>query len=299
MRVKLDSITKKFGRVTAVDRLSFTVEDNSILGLIGPNAAGKTTTLKIISGLLTPTSGRVLYDGSLERPPTMYHWPGYSRWIANLGRWLETYAMYFGFTRREAKARVKWLAERFSFTEHLNKYDWSASFGTRMKVLVAMGFIPQAELYCLDEPFPGLDPYTRRTVSETIRELRDQGKTTIISSHVLGEIEGICDKVVVINKAKLVTSGPPIVLKKAMHQRRLEIVFDDQPPLELREVAENLGLNLSVKQDVTTVFGIVKEDFSAETILSILPRDKVLSTTLRLPSLEEIIEDIAAEPDEE
>ena len=296
MQVKVDGITKKFGKVRAVDRLSFTVEDNSILGLIGPNAAGKTTTLKIISGLLAPTSGRVLYDDGLERPPTFYYWPGSSfGWVANLGRWLETYAMYFGFTRREAKERVKWLAEKFSFTEHLNKYDWTASFGTRMKVLVSLSFIPKAELYCLDEPFPGLDPYTRRTVSDTIRELRDKGKTMIISSHVLGEIEGICDKVVVINRAKLVTSGPPMVLKKAMHQRRFEVVFDGQPPQQLRDVAENLGLNLSVKQDVTTIFGIVKEDFSAEAILSILPRDRVLSTTLRLPSLEEIVEGIAAE----
>ena len=290
VRVELRDITKRYGKTVALDHMSYVVDDNTILGLIGPNAAGKTTTLKIVSGLVTPDSGQVLYDGKTERPPTRYHWTGHHGWVANLRRWLETYGMYFGLSRKEARERTEWLAKRFGFSEHLDKYEWRTSYGTRMKVIVAMSFMADVEFYCLDEPFPGLDAYTRRVTADMIKELRDQeGKTIIVSSHVLGEVEHLCDKVVVINEGRLVSVGSPLILKRAEKKRRLEVIFEGELPAVVREALEEIEAKTTFKENATTIEAIVDQSFSLQNVLPLLPEKKVLSVIFRLPTLEEIV----------
>jgi ABC-2 type transport system ATP-binding protein len=294
LKIELQGITKRYGEVVAVDDFAFSVEHNTIAGLIGPNAAGKTTTLKMISGLVKPTKGTILYDGKTEKPPIVYHWPWASwGWVANLGRFLETYTMYYGYSRTEAKERVRWLAEKFSFTDYLDKYDWVLSFGTRTKVLVAMSFIPDADLYCLDEPFPGLDPYTRRSTANMIKELRDKGKTIIVSSHVLGEIENLCDRVIIINKGKFVSMGPPLLLKQATKKRILELVVRGELPENVADQLKGVSPQISTHEDATEVRADVPESFSLQNLLKMVSEEKTLSVTLRLPTLEEMISELA------
>lgn len=206
------AVSKRFGSRIAVDRLDLEVGRGEVFGFLGPNGAGKTTTMRMALGLIKPTSGCVEvlgHDVQLEGRRVLPH----------VGPLVETPALYphlsgranlriFGAELgRVSAARIESLLELTALDERQHDRVSSYSLGMRQRLGLAVALLHDPELLLLDEPANGLDPAGIREIRALLRQLRDQGKTVFLSSHVLGEVERVCDRVAILRQGKLVYSG--------------------------------------------------------------------------------------------
>jgi ABC-2 type transport system ATP-binding protein len=204
-------LTKRFGDVTAVDELSFEVEAGSVTGFLGPNGAGKTTTLRMLLGLAEPTHGRALAFGrrfaELERP------------AARVGAVLEASDLHPGRTGRDhlrvlaraARVPVGRVEEVLTLVELGDVADRRVagySLGMRQRLGLAAALLGDPDLLILDEPGNGLDPEGVRWLRDFLRGFADQGRTVFVSSHHLAEVARTVDRLVIINRGRLVVEAP-------------------------------------------------------------------------------------------
>jgi ABC-2 type transport system ATP-binding protein len=208
----VERLTKRFGNFTAVDAVSFEVPRGSIYGFLGPNGAGKTTTLGVMLGLIPATSGtaRILgYDihthlpQALERTGAMVEKPALYPYLSgrdNLRLWA-----YLAGIREENKVEDALAA--VDLTARADAKFGSYSTGMKQRLGIATALLRDPDLVVLDEPTSGLDPAGQREIRSLIRDLADQGRTVILSSHLLFEVQEICTDVAIINRGKLIASG--------------------------------------------------------------------------------------------
>jgi len=208
--IKLENLTKKFGSLIAVNNINISVSRGEIIGLVGPNGAGKTTTIKMIAKLLRPTSGRILVrtnSGELEDLSKI------SRTLSNMGFLIDIPAFYNmtaydllkyfaklqNYPRDKIESRIDELLEKFDLSEwkHANVNNFSKGMTQKLGLIQAL--IHDPEIIILDEPQTGLDPLARIKIRQILKELKDQGKTVFVASHLLYEISEICDKIALIN----------------------------------------------------------------------------------------------------
>ncbi|MFI7429148.1 ATP-binding cassette domain-containing protein [Micromonospora sp. NPDC049836] len=223
-------MTKRYpGGVTAVDGLDLRVSEGEVLGFLGPNGAGKTTTMRMLVGLVRPTSGRIRVLG---------HPPGTPRALARVGALIESPAFYPHLSGRDnlrlaaryaavpdtAADRV--LAE-VGLTERASSPFRTYSLGMKQRLGVAAALLKEPSLLILDEPTNGLDPAGVSDIRELLRALGRAGRTVLLSSHVLGEVEQICDRIVVIDEGRLIADGSPDDLRGTLGQAVL--LFDADP----------------------------------------------------------------------
>jgi ABC-2 type transport system ATP-binding protein len=206
--VHTDSLSKRYGRVTALSNCTFEVAGGEILGLLGPNGAGKTTLLRLLMGYLKPSAGRATIDGfdcyrqAVSAHRRLSYLPGEARLFRSLnGR--ETMD-FFARLSGSAVARSLQLAERLQLD--LTRKVRQMSTGMRQKLALVVALTPDVPLVILDEPTANLDPTVRRDVLGLIGEARAHGRTVIFSSHVLSEVEDVCDRVLVLRQGELVDS---------------------------------------------------------------------------------------------
>jgi len=205
--IEVDRVTKRFGSTLAVDDLSFSVPAGAITGFLGPNGAGKSTTLRSILGLVRPTSGTTTVLGKpyreLDRP------------LERCGALLETFDAHPGRSGRNhlrvlavaaglAPSRIDDLLELVELTGAARRRVKGYSLGMRQRLGLAAALLGDPEVLVLDEPANGLDPQGIRWLREFLRSLADEGRTVLISSHVLAEIAQTVDEVVIIHRGKLV-----------------------------------------------------------------------------------------------
>ncbi|MDT0214500.1 ABC transporter ATP-binding protein [Rothia sp. ARF10] len=216
--IEVRDLTKTFGSFTAVDRLSFTVEPGRITGFLGPNGAGKTTTLRMLLGLVHATSGTATIDGrdyrDLEHPQAM------------VGSALEATNFHPGRSGRDhlrvlaaagglPMSRVDELLELTGIPAAARKRAGEYSMGMRQRLGLAAALLGDPRVLILDEPSNGLDPEGIRWLRGFLRHLSSQGKTILVSSHLLQEVEQTVDDVVIIANGRLVRSGPMAQLRGA------------------------------------------------------------------------------------
>ena len=209
--VTIESLTKRFGSLTAVDQLSFALEPGTITGFLGPNGAGKTTTLRVLLGLAAPSAGRALVFGrpyaELERPAlrvgavleaTDFH-PGRSGrdHLRALGRAVDL-----------PDARVDEVLRLVELDAAARRRVKSYSLGMRQRLGLAAALLGDPELLVLDEPANGLDPEGVRWLRDFLRAFAGDGRTVLVSSHVLAEVAQTVDRVVIINRGQLVAEAP-------------------------------------------------------------------------------------------
>jgi ABC-2 type transport system ATP-binding protein len=200
-------------RVRALDELSLKVEAGEVFGFLGPNGAGKTTTFKILMGLITPTSGlarilgRPLNDlkmrahiGYLPEQPFFYDYLTAREFLVYCGGLCD-------LPRDQAKDRAAILLDQVGLTDSADKQLRKFSKGMLQRVGLAQALINDPEVLFLDEPMSGLDPLARREVRDLIAGLRERGKTIFFSSHILTDVEAMCDRVAILNQGRLVESG--------------------------------------------------------------------------------------------
>ncbi|MCW2779028.1 MAG: transporter ATP-binding protein [Frankiales bacterium] len=205
-----DGLTKRFGATTAVDGLTATVRDGRVTGFLGPNGAGKTTTLRMLLGLVTPTAGTATFDGrpyaALQRP------------LQEVGTLLEATGFHPGRTARDhlrvlavaaglPQGRADEVLRAVDLAPAAGKRVGQFSLGMRQRLGLAAALLGDPPVLVLDEPANGLDPQGIRWLRDTLRALAAEGRTVLVSSHVLPEVEQTADDVLVVHRGRLVRAG--------------------------------------------------------------------------------------------
>lgn len=227
-------------RRRALDRLDLTVEEGEIFGLIGPNGAGKTTTLKLLMGIIYPTEGeaeilgRPVADKEMRRRiGYLPEHPYFYDYLTGL-ELLVYFGQLFGLSAAERRARADELLEKVGMTEAAHVPLRQYSKGMTQRLGIAQALVNRPRLVFLDEPMSGLDPVGRREMTHLVRELRDSGVTVFFCSHILPDVEQLCDRVAILNRGKLVEIG-----------RLSEILDVSVQAVEV--VAENVSEELEAK----------------------------------------------------
>ena len=213
--IETKNLTKNYGNLTAVDNLNLTIKEGDIFGFIGPNGAGKTTTMRILVTLLEPTRGKAVINGmdvgrnGKKVRRMVGYMPDFMGVYDDLKvfEYLEFFAAAFGIERKKRKSIVEGVLELTDLQSKARATVDSLSRGMQQRLGLARVLIHDPKVLILDEPASGLDPRARIEIRELLRELKRMGKTIMISSHILSELEEICDHVGIIEHGRLVFSG--------------------------------------------------------------------------------------------
>jgi ABC-2 type transport system ATP-binding protein len=255
--VEITNLSKTFRdffgrrRVQALDGLSLSLKAGEVFGLLGPNGSGKSTTFKIAVGLLRPSSGSVTIQGA--RPGTLAarratgFLPEDSTLLPFLNA-LETLKLHgalAGLGRADASKKAHELLERLDLTHAAKRRVKGFSKGMQRRLGIASVLIADPDVFILDEPTSGLDPLGAVLVKDLIGELRNKGKAILISSHLLGELENVCDRVAFLNKGKLLNEGTleDLLREREVHELRVSPP-DPEAIKALEALAEEKGLDI-------------------------------------------------------
>jgi len=228
--LKVENLRKSFSNIFAVDGVSFEVKRGQIFGLLGPNGAGKTTTIRMILDIIKPDSGRITFDGELinEEIKSKIGYLPEERGLYRKTRVLET-ILYFarlkGIDKVKANERARYLLSRFGLSDRVNSRIEELSKGNQQKVQIIIAVLHDPELIILDEPFTGLDPVNQELLKEIILELKSQNKAIIFSTHLMEQVEKLCDEICLINKGKPVLSGALEEIKGKFGRDTIHIEF--------------------------------------------------------------------------
>jgi ABC-2 type transport system ATP-binding protein len=209
--IETSELTMQFGRVVAVDHVSFKVRMGEVFGFLGPNGAGKTTTIKVLTTLLRPTSGKaevfgfdVVSEGGKIRPRigVVQQEPSYEHALSVEGN-LDLYGFLWNVPKSERRRRVELLLDKFGLREARKTAPPELSMGQRRRLQVAREFMHDCELMFLDEPTTGLDPQARRVTLDFVREKVRGGVTVFFTTHIMEEAEYMCDRIAIIDHGKI------------------------------------------------------------------------------------------------
>lgn len=243
-------------RVVAVDGISFEVKAGEVFGILGPNGSGKTTSLKMILGLLKPTEGDVRIFGRPPQDVSIRRRIGYLPEKTALYGFLnayETLRMFgtiSGMRKEEADRRAQLLLDRLDLKEAKRRTS-GYSKGMARKVAFAQAVLNEPELLILDEPTSGLDPVSAAEVHSMLEEFKAAGKTIIISSHILSDIQRMCDRVIIMAKGKICAEGSLMKLLKREGYIRLTLKGDMDKKETIVKVLEEAGFRVEELQSDT------------------------------------------------
>ena len=216
--IEVKHLVKKYGDVVAVDDISFSIDQGCCFGLLGPNGAGKTTTIEVIEDVIPPTSGEIFYKGK----------PRDASFKDEVGIQFQNTALLNFLTVRETletfqslypqTKRIDELVELCRLSEFIDRYNDKISGGQRQRFLLALALINQPEVLFLDEPSTGLDPQARRNLWHLIENIKNQGKTLILTTHYMEEAQHLCDEIAIMDCGKIIAQGTPLDLIKRYSQ---------------------------------------------------------------------------------
>lgn len=282
--VEVQHLSKRFGQVAALKDINLSLEEGHIYGFIGPNGAGKTTTLRIMLGMLQATSGSVrLFGMDAWREAVQIHRrtayvPGDANLWPNLtgGEVIDLLLRMRGQTD---SSRKKELIERFQLdpTKKCRTY----SKGNRQKVILVSAFAARADLYILDEPTSGLDPLMERVFQELVREAREEGKTILLSSHILSEVEKLCDRVAIIREGEIIEKGS---LEELRHLTRNRFTLETRQPI--RNLPELPGIYEAQPTEKGWTFQVDATEMSD--LMRTLSSHGILRLEIQEPTLEDL-----------
>ena len=282
--IHLTNISKSFGKTQALDGLNLQVQKGEIHGFLGPNGAGKTTSIRVLLGLLQKDSGKIELFGknpwadAVELHKRLAYVPGeVNLWDNFTGdEVIELLAKMRGNLNYDRK---KELVERFGLDT--SKKCRSYSKGNRQKVALISAFVSDVELYILDEPTSGLDPLMEEIFKETVKDLAKAGKTVLLSSHILSEVEALCDRITIIRNGKTVESGS---LAEMRHLTRLNVSFTTEKTIA--DLSQFSGIFDLKTSENTVQFSIEAKQLNA--VLQHITQFGITSMTSHQPTLEEL-----------
>tara|TARA_B100002019_G_C21274507_1_gene604496 strand:- start:4682 stop:5614 length:933 start_codon:yes stop_codon:yes gene_type:complete len=237
--VMLESVSKWYGEVIGINDVSLAI-DGGVTGVLGPNGAGKSTLFKLLLGRLRPSQGSVRLFGTDPWESTSpFRRVGYVSETEPLYEWmtaldfLTTMARLHGMTRDEAKERAEHVLDFVGLTDVRHKEVGKYSKGMRQRVKIAHALVHDPDLIILDEPLHGCDPLARTSIMSVIRELGNRGKTVIVSSHILEEIERITEQIVILHNGRLLALGNLHAIRGLLDKHPHRIMLETESPREL------------------------------------------------------------------
>lgn len=239
--LEVNNVTLKYGDFIAVDSLSFEVEKGEIFGLLGTNGAGKTTTFRTIMGLLYPSAGYVKYDGQFVSYDTVDQ-IGYMIEERSLltKMTVKDLMLYFGQLKNvpiiTILDRLDYWLKRFDIVDYKNKKIKELSKGNQQKIQFISALINEPSLLVLDEPFSGLDVINIQLFVDVIKEYKDKGCIIIFSSHQIDHVESFCERLVVLQKGKMVLSGLIKDIKKDFKKHNIMVIADGLDEKALKKI---------------------------------------------------------------
>lgn len=253
---KIYNLGPKKGKKTAVDSLSIEVQPGTIFGFLGPNGAGKTTTIKMVLDFVHPCSGKALVFGNPTTSASTRKLVGYLPEQPYFHKFLKPieivsmHAALAGVKHSEIQGRSMRALERARIAEYSHTPISKLSKGLTQRVGIAQAIVGDPQLLIMDEPTSGLDPIGRRHVRDLILELKAEGKTVFLSSHLLSEIENVCDTVAVLRSGKLVACGTPEVIRSGGAFVRVQTIPIDK---ETADRFRFLDVRVEPGTDATTL----------------------------------------------
>jgi ABC-2 type transport system ATP-binding protein len=277
-------LVKSFGRTRALDGVDLDVREGEVYGFIGPNGAGKSTTIRVLLGVLRPDSGEAAIFGQDARRDAVdihkriAYVPGDVNLWDNLTGG-EIIDLFVRLRRGHDKEYKRELIEKFDFDP--TKKSGSYSKGNRQKVALVAAFAADADLYILDEPTSGLDPLMELVFQECVAKVKSEGKTILLSSHILSEVEKLCDRLSIIRNGKIIDTG---TLRELQHLSRNNITVETEKPViglrSLRgvyDLAENAG-----------TFTFRADSGATGAVMSLLADAGITRISVTPPTLEEL-----------
>lgn len=270
--IQVENITKKYGSFTAVNDISFEIEEGEIVGFLGPNGAGKSTTMNMITGFIEPTSGKIIIDGyNISKKPKKakrqigYMPEGVPLYTDLTVKEFVTYmAELKGVPKKERKEKVEKALEDTGLIDVKNKLTRNLSRGYKQRVSMAGALVSNPKVIILDEPTVGLDP---KQVTEIRALIKNLGKehTVILSSHILSEVSQICNRVIIINKGKIIAIDTPENLEKKVVRDNTVYVTVEDPENKMDSVKDKLENVQEIKlieedEDKTKKYKITADD---------------------------------------
>lgn len=230
--LKIQKLQKTYGNYHALDGLDMEIAEGALYGFVGPNGAGKTTTIKIITGLLLPDGGSVEIDGvDAVRDPyrlkeKIGYVPDYFGVYDNLkvSEYMEFFASCYGIEGLKGRKRSRTLLEQVGLGDKEDFFVDGLSRGMKQRLCLARALIHDPSLLIMDEPTAGLDPRTRLEFRETVQELSEQGKTILISSHLLSDLSEICTDIGIIDAGRMILTGSIEEITDRIHTSKPVII---------------------------------------------------------------------------
>ena len=287
-------LSKNFGEFTAVDNIDFQIQAGEVFGFLGPNGAGKSSTMRMIGATSPATSGylRVLGMDPMTQGVKIRARLGVVPQEDNLDRELSvyenllTYGRYFNISRADIDLRTSELLEFVQLSERRDSRVDPLSGGMKRRLIIARGLINQPELLILDEPTTGLDPQARHVVWDRLYQLKQEGVTLIITTHYMDEAEQLCDRLVVMDKGRIVAEGSPKALIERYSTRDvLEMRFEDRD----QERAMPIIVKVAVRTENLPDKVMIYTDNADEAVARLSRRGvHPISTLIRRSTLEDV-----------
>jgi ABC-2 type transport system ATP-binding protein len=286
------NITKQFGPVTALDKVSISVPEQSIFGLLGPNGAGKTTLIRIINQITGPDSGELFLEGKKLKSNDVLT-IGYLPEERGLYKKMKVgeQALYFaqlkGLSKAEAMKRLKYWFKKLNIIDWWGKKVEELSKGMQQKVQFVTTVLHEPKLLIFDEPFTGFDPVNTNIIKNEILFLRERGATVIFSTHNMGSVEELCDNITLINKAKTILEGSVNEIRNQWAANEYELVFGGD--IKIEETGHFSIINNQKENGKTIIRLKTTGDIGTNEILKTAVKSgRVISFNPALPSMNEI-----------
>ncbi len=294
--LKLESVTKRFGNYTAVDNISFDVEEGIIFGIIGPNGAGKSTTIRMINNIFNPDSGEISVFGEKIKAESQ-DFMGYLPEERGLYKKIKVIdqLIYFGklksLTEKQSKDAARYWLNRLGASDWEKKMIQELSKGMQQKVQFISTLLHKPRLLILDEPFSGFDPINADLFKKIVLDLKNDGTTILLSTHIMEQAEQMCDKIGLINKGKLVLSGNLRNIKKEFGKDTVLIEYEGSDEF-LNELHNVQFINRSKGR---AEFRVTNKEMSFKEIIEKANKSAEISRfELSEPSLNEIFIDVVS-----
>jgi lipooligosaccharide transport system ATP-binding protein len=292
--IRATGLTKVYGDFIAVDGINFEVKKGEAFGLLGPNGAGKSTTMKMIASTSRRTSGELLIlgkDPDQHGPEIRAHLgvvPQQDNLDRELKVWenLMTYGRYFGLSRKYLKVKIEELLAFAQLEEKRNNKTEELSGGMKRRLTIARGLVNEPEILMLDEPTTGLDPQARHVLWDRLFSLKELGVTLVITTHYMDEAEQLCDRLVVMDKGKIMAEGSPAALIKEYSSKEvLEVRFGSKNNASVAKKLAKFGDRIEVLPDRILIYSANGEkELEKITKLGLHP----ITSLVRRSSLEDV-----------
>lgn len=299
--IHVSGLRMQYGNVYAVDDVSFDVQYGRVFGFLGPNGAGKTTTIKVLTTLVHPSAGSIQIFGKdivkqareiKKRIGVVLQEPSFE---ANLTveKALDLYGLLWGVSAERRRDRTRELIDAFDMNDFKNKKNDELSIGQRRRVQVAREFMHDMDLLFLDEPTVGLDPAARRQLLDYVKKQVRGGLTVFFTTHIMEEVEYLCDEIAILNKGRLIAIDTPAGLKQKYGAiKAVEITTRDTPVQSIMHLIRPIAANALIEtpaEDTIRISSKESQSMLVE-IIELFSRNSIQieSIAVNPPTLEEV-----------